>query len=389
MKILKILLIFMILPVCWAGSLNEQDKLVNEVINNYMEKNHIPGVAVQLYIDGKPSSYYFGYANRDKKQPVTSQTIFELGSISKVMTSLLFAQEVDAAKMQLNDSLTKFMPNLPETYQDITLKSLATHTSGLPFKPPASVDSSKTLEQYLQTWKPTYEVEDEWIYSNFGIGMLSYSLEKFTHNNINQLYLNKIAKPLRMQPIGLNVPKKLLKFCAQGYDEKLQPVKPLQMKLFPAAGGMKASANDMQLFLRAAIGLPGTPDRIFYPMRMTQAVYVELPEKMQGLGWEVNDITSENFNDLLTMSDVNMLEPLEVEEVLDQPTFDGNRLIDKTGTTDGFRAYIALIPNKKSGIVILANKRAIDSEIAKAGREILFKLAHVKPKVVVDSDKSS
>src|ERR1700722_13528249 len=64
-------------------------------ITRFMEKNHIPGVAVQLYVNGKLYEHYDGYADREKKDPVIKKTIFELGSISKIMTSVLFAQEVD------------------------------------------------------------------------------------------------------------------------------------------------------------------------------------------------------------------------------------------------------------------------------------------------------
>ena len=374
------LFIFIILQFacnCYAVVDHPQEVIVHQTIANYMQQYHVPGVAVELYIDGKPYSYYFGYANREKKNPVTGQTIFEVGSISKVMTSLLLAQEIDAAKMQLDDSITKFIQTLPATYEDITLKNLATHTSGLPFNPPASVTTQVAFSKYLQEWKPQYEADSEWIYSNVGMNMLGYSIEAATRKNFNQLYLKKIAKPLGMQPLGLTVPRSYQKYYAQGYDQNAQPIKPFQIKLSSFAGGIKASAQDMQRFLSAAIGLPGTPERIFYPMRMTQAAYVELPDKMQGLGWEVNAITRDNIADLIENPKIIVLKAMEVVEIFDQPVFDGNLLIDKTGATEGFRSYIALIPNKKSGIVILTNKRAADSTIIKVGREILFKLTKV------------
>jgi len=377
-KILSIFMLWHVFNSIYAANIHRHEQVVQQVITNYMQKNHIPGVAVELYIDGHPYSFYFGYANRDKKKPVTAHTIFEVGSISKVMTSLLLAQEIDAAKMQLSDSIIKFIPTLPNSYEDITLQNLATHTSGLPFNIPESVTTRLSLEKYLHAFPPSYTADDEWIYSNVGIGMLGYSLEKVTHQDFNQLYLKRIAKPLGMQPLGLMVSRRYQKNYAQGYDEDAQPVKPEQLTLFSSAGGIKASADDMRRFLSAAIGLPGTPERIFYPMRLTQVAYVELPDKMQGLGWEVN--ATDRVNDLIQKPAAISLKPIEVTEIFDQPVFDGNLLIDKTGTTNGFRAYIALIPNRKSGIVILTNKRSIDADIIKTGREILFQLAKVKSK---------
>jgi beta-lactamase class C len=115
--------------------------IVKETANAFMSENHIPGLAILLYVDGAASSYYFGYADREKKKPVTQKTIFEVGSLSKLMTSLLFAQEIDMAKMNLNDSVKKYLPDLSTAFDDISLKELATHTSGLEFNVPKTVQS--------------------------------------------------------------------------------------------------------------------------------------------------------------------------------------------------------------------------------------------------------
>lgn len=365
MKRTIILLISIIVFNVHAATLpSDTQAIIDDIIAPYMQKNQIPGVAVELYLDGKAYSYFYGFANREKKIPVTSHTIFEIGSISKVITSLILAQEIDDAKMQLDDSVTKFILTLDENYEDITLKNLATHTSGLPFLPPANTEDFQPV------------VDDHWLYSNFGINTLAQSLEMATHKNFNRLFHQQIALPLKMKTIGLNLSPKSLKYYAQGYDQADKPVNSLTIQATPA-GGIKASANDMQLFLSAAIGLPGTPESILYPMRMTQTAYVELPDKMQGLGWEVNFITADNFQTLLNKPVMVSLKPIPIINFIEKPKFDGDALIDKTGATAGFRAYIALIPNKKSGIIILANKTATDDAIVKTGRQILFRLAQV------------
>lgn len=377
-KILAISTFFLAFNACAEPAVDPTAVVVRQTINELMQKNNIPGVAVELYVDGKPHAYYFGYANRDKKTPVTAKTIFELGSITKVMTSLLLAQAVDMAKVQFSDSITNSMNYLPNEYEDITLLNLATHTSGLPTNFPENVKTQSQLIKYLDTFKPTYSADEQWIYSNVGIGMLGEALETVTHASFNQMYINQIMKPLKMEPIALTVPVKYKANYAQGYDKNGQPVPEMSLGVFPSAYGIKASAGDMQKFLAASIGLPGTPESIFYPMRMTQSPFVRLTDKMQGLGWQIHTLASENIADLLHAPDAMNLGPEKVEDIQEKPVFDGDALIDKTGMTNGFRAYIAVIPNKKTGIVILTNESIADGSIVDAGREILFKLADIK-----------
>nr|AIA18948.1 Beta-lactamase [uncultured bacterium] len=355
----------------------DQKDMINKAVHTFMEKNQIPGVAVEVFNDGEPNSYYFGLANQEKKIPVSGKTIFELGSISKLMTSLLLAQEVDFANLQLNTPLREVLKDLPETFNNVTLQSLATHVSGLPFRPSQPINDRVELEKYLNGFPKITLPDKQWAYSNFGINVLGYALETSTHKDFYQLYRSHILAPLKMQ--NLSEPKrKVSGFIAQGYDKEGKPASAVGPGLLPAAGGLKASAEDMQRFLSAAIGLPKTPMRIFYPMRMTQSIYVKLSNHMQGLGWQIHPMDKSKIGNLFTEATNPLaLGTLNVLEIEQRPMFDPNALIDKTGGTDGFRSYIAVIPNKKSGVVILANKFVPSDEIVKLGREILLKMTNI------------
>ncbi len=348
--------------------------VVNQTISTFMANNDIPGVAVQLYVKGQPSSYYYGFADRDKKIPVTNKTIFEMGSISKVMTSILLAQEVDFAKMSFNDPVKKYITDLPATFNHITLQNLATHTSGLPRNVPNNVITQAELKDYLAHWQPTVDPSDRWQYSNVGIGLLGDALASSTQWDFNKLYIRHILNPLSMLPISTTVPAKFTKYIAQGYDNNGNPTKPYQPELFPSAGGLKVMAGDMQPFLGAAIGLPGTPPRLMWPIRMTQTTFVKYAGKQQGLAWSIHPIKEGYITDLLDDTNDYAMDTIAVDAIYERPPYDGNALIDKTGTTQGFRAYIAVIPNKKTGIVILANKNVPNTAIVRTARELLFKL---------------
>lgn len=340
--------------------------LVGRSMAALMAKNNIPGAAVTLYVHGKPYSYQFGYVNNDKKYHVTKYTIFEIGSLTKIMTSLLFTQEIDYARMALTDSILKYIPDLPASkFKNINMQSLATHTSGLPFSLPYHVRSGDDLDNFFARWQPQYAPGREWMYSNTGMGLLGIALENATQMQLNELYVRHILNPLRMQPIGLVVPPKLKIFMAQGYDTNDKPVPHVDLGIFPAAYGVKLSASDMEKFLGAAIGLPGTPERVLYPMLMTEQAFVKLPDIQQGLAWHISPLPAANFSEL---------EPARVDRVIDRPTYTPRVLIEQTGTTQGFKSYMAVIPYKKSGISILTNKSVANSAIVNAARNILLRV---------------
>lgn len=354
---------------------------VNQVMTDFMKQNQVPGVAVIIYVDGKPSSYYYGYAKPARHVPVTDRTIFDLGSMTNIMTGLLLAQEIDVAKMGLDDAVGDYLKHLPESFNTITLQNLATDTSGLPFAAPDDINTRWKLRKYLAAWTPDKKPGDEWLHSNLGMGILGSALEHITHQSYNSLYRRHISSQLGMQPIGVTVPGWLHNQYAQGHDKDGNAVPQTRADIYQAADGVRASAADMRRFLGAAIGLPGTPMKVFYPMRMTQAAYVRLHDGMQGLGWQVHKFDVNTAAGLLDANSLSEAGAEKVLELIDKPLFYPDALIDKTGSGIGFRSYIAVLPAKKSGIVILANKNVDKQAIVYAGRKILFELNNIKTTV--------
>lgn len=144
--------------------------------------------------------------------------------------------------------------------------------------------------------------------------------------------------------------------------------------LFASAGAMKASIQDMSYFLGAAVGLPGTPNNIQKAIRFCQTPRVQVGETQQALAWQVN--TLDNKNQLLHAPDNMNLNSMPVKWLpKSQQQFKPNTLIDKTGATYGFRAYIAVIPGQQSGVVILANRYVSNGAIVNTGRKILLNLS--------------
>lgn len=343
-KFIVCLFSYLFVSISYAGLFTQNsDEVVSNAIHTWMAENNVPGAAVVLYVDGKPFSYYYGYADKEKKTPVTEATIFEMGAVSEVMTNLMVAEEIDFAKMSLKDPLKKYISDLPVSVSDSTLQEIATHT-----------------------------VDDTWNASIDNTTLLATALEKSTTKDYDWLYFHHVSALLGMKHLGLVIQEKYKDNIAQGYGVNGSPVSQVSDNTPSSLMGLKSSGADMQKFLSAAIGLPGTPERVFYPMRMTQSVYIKLADRMQGLGWQIHPLS---FNNGLLVNQPIMPGELAVDEVFNQPLFDGNTLIDKAGLSAGFGAYIAVMPDKKSGIVILTNKHVSDDAVARVGRQILFKLA--------------
>lgn len=283
-------------------SIDKNQAIVTKTVTAWMEKNQVPGVAVEVYGNGVPHSYYYGYSNRETKLPINQNTIFEVGSFTKLFTSLLIAEELNSGKIKLSDPIPKFavdlaLPNNP--LNNVTLQNLATHTSGLPFALPKNITQRSELRNFFSNWNPASPIGTQWGYSNINIGLLGYALENVTHRNINQLYRERILQPLGMEPIGIIVAKKYQLNYAQGYNKDGQPIPHTKVSLFPAAGAMKISAQDMLYFLKAAIRLPGTPEEISNAMRLTQTAFVSTANMEQGLGWVIYPFNTKYAANLL------------------------------------------------------------------------------------------
>lgn len=355
--------------------------IVDQAINQLMEKDHIPGVAVELYVNGVPYSYQYGYRDLHYKAKVNDKTLFEIGSLSKLFTCLLFAIEVDQNTLHMNDTLGQYLPSLYQTTlpaSKLTLEQLATQTSGLPLNPPFSlnftpnINTVTALHHFLSNWQPNSAPGSQWLYSNLGMGLLGISIENKVGWPYPELVNTYIFKPLKIKDAGVNVVGWRYNY-AQGYDNG-RPAIRWKMPLFSAAGGIEASPRDMLQFLGAALELPGTPKNIVAAMEQTQSIYVSTPIMQQGLGWEIYPY-SPNDPSFTRQPPNKNLGPLQATQApAGQISFNPEMLMQKTGATNGFSSFIGVVPNTHTGIVILCNSYFNDGDIVNTGRSILSHL---------------
>jgi len=215
------------------------------------------------------------YGNLTQGDPRTldGDTIFEIGSISKIFTSLVLADMVSRKEVALDDLAGKYLPEhvrMPERGgKSITLLDLATHTSGLPRLPgnmkvenaanPYADYNLDDLYQFLSGYTLPREPGSEFEYSNLGAGLLGHLLAYRAGTDYPSLIRSRITQPLGMPDTGITLSPSMKQRMATGHDSMLAPTANWDSGTLAGAGALRSSTNDMLTFLEAFLGYKETP----------------------------------------------------------------------------------------------------------------------------------
>jgi CubicO group peptidase (beta-lactamase class C family) len=268
---------------------------------------------------------------------VDGDTLFEIASVTKVFTTLLLADMVQRGEVALDDPIAEFLPagmKVPERGgRAITLRDLATHTSGLPRLPtnfaprdPGNPYADYTVEklyQFLSTYELTRDIGVQYEYSNLGMGLLGHVLARRAGTDYETLVVSRIAAPLRLNATRVSLSPQLKARLAVGHNERREPVPLWEDLTLAGAGSLFSSVNDLLAFLVASFE---DESPLTEPMAATLAARrsTGFPDMDIGLGWHVS-------------------------------RRNGREVIWHNGGTAGFSSYVAYVPHAQTGIVVLAN----------------------------------
>ena len=360
-----------------AGETSPVDPLrpvVDASIRPLLKEHRIPGIEVDLLKDGKAHYFNYGVADRERAVGVSEQTLFEIGSVSKPLTATLGAYAVVKGAMQLDDKASRHAPWLKgSAFDSITMGELATYSAGgLPLQFPEEVDSLEKMQAYYRQWTPAYSPGSHRQYSNPSIGLFGHLAASSLKQPFAQLMEQTLLPGLGLHHTYVNVPKQAMASYAYGYSKEDKPIRVSPGMLADEAYGIKTSSADLLRFVKANIS--GVDNAAMQQaIDLTHQGQYAVGEMTQGLGWEryaypVSEQTLLAGNSPAMIYNANPAAPA--------PAAAGHPvLFNKTGSTNGFGAYVAFVPAKGIGIVMLANRNYPNEARIKAAHAILTQLA--------------
>lgn len=331
---------------------------VQKAAKKVMEQYAIPGLAIAISDNGKQQFYTFGLASKATEARVTPDTLFEVGSISKLFTATLASYAQVEGKLSFTDPVGHFLPALQgSAFGKVTLLHLATHTAGgFPLQVPDSVHNEQQLLSYLQAWKPSYPAGTHRTYANPSIGMLGVIAAKSLKLPFVAAMQTTLYPALGLSSTYLSVPPDKMPLYAQGYDKQDQPIRLTQDVLADEAYGVRTSARDLIHFAQLNLQAERANTVIDRALLNTHTGYFQVGPMTQDLIWEqyAQPVTLAH---LLEGNSNAMAYETQKAVALNPPQPPRKAVwLNKTGSTSGFGGYIALLPDKKQAVVILANK---------------------------------
>ena len=330
--------------------------LLKERVDTYQQS---PGIVVGVVDSSGRHVFAYGSMGRDLG-PVNGRTLFEIGSITKVFTCVVLADFVLRGDLELDTPISRFLP--PDatnaSTREITLLELATHTSGLPRLPtnfePGDPDNPyadftvRLLYDFLRQYERSDQTSRSYAYSNLGMGLLGHLLTLHTGTDYETLVVRHICDPLQLVDTRIVLSEDQKRRLAVGHNVGGEPVKNWDIPVLAGAGALRSTAEDLLTFLAANLGW--TPTELDSAFRMTWEPRFQAGSRDAwiGLGWHI----------------------LKKH---------GSEIIWHGGGTGGYRAFVGFDPERKKGVVVLANSA---NRVDDLGLHLLnprFELAELKP----------
>ena len=343
--------------------------LLDTAIRPVMTKHAIPGMAVGVTVDGRSYVFNYGVASRESGAPVDDATLFEIGSVSKTFTATLGALALVDGRLSLSDSPGRFLPALRGHAVDrVTLLQLATYTAGgFPLQVPDEVHDEAALTPYLTRWQPAFPPGTQRVYSNPSIGLFGRAVAASMKMDFDRAIKSELLPPLGLSDTHIHVSAAAMPHYAWGYDkEEAVRVRP---DVFDAeAYGIKTTAADLLRFVRLNIDASSAPPRLARAIAATQVPSFQVAGMTQGLGWEqypwpvsreqllAGNALSRGATAAVPVSDTVAADAAAAAAGATRATPDAPRLFNKTGSTRGFGSYVLFVPEKRLGLVLLANR---------------------------------
>ena len=312
------------------------DAEILAIIKQRVDDKRSAGMVVGVIdADGRQRTVSYGDPGAGQP-PLDGNSVFEIGSISKVFTSTVLAQLVQEGKVRLDDPAQKYLPatvHLPtRNGKAITLGNLAMQNSGLPRMPsnfapanPANPYADYTVQQmydFLSGFQLARDPGAEFEYSNLGVGLLGHILSRVTGMSYEEMERQRVWTPLGMSNTAITFTPWMKAHLAVGHDPRGNVTSNWDVTTLAGAGAIRSTTNDMLKFLDANLH----PERGALQRAMAFAQQQRAPAGNMGIG----------LNWLIIRSGADTIKW-------------------HNGGTGGYRTFIGFDPARKTGVVVMTN----------------------------------
>jgi CubicO group peptidase (beta-lactamase class C family) len=318
------------------------------------------GIEIGVLQDGRKSTFGFGRQSAAMNTPPDGDSIFEIGSITKVFTAVLMVLLEREGLVSLDDPVRKHLPDdvkiASRNGKIIRLHHLATHTSGLPRLPsnmkpkdeenPYAEYTVRDLETFIAKAKLGRDPGEAYDYSNVGGGLLGHALSRRAGLSYEEVVFSRICVPLGMMDTRISLSGDQKARFLPGHSADGKTVPNWDLPALAGAGALRSSANDLLRFLEANLGK--APEPLASALQETHAPRVRAGGGMSvGLGWHISPLG----------------------------TKDKATLHWHNGGTGGFFSYAGFVKERALAVVVLGNAA---SEVDSLAHTILISLASTR-----------
>lgn len=374
-------LLMFLFPGTLPAQVVNKDKiadLAEQSFSSVVENYDIPGLVVGVTMGGQHFFYVTGLASREENIAASPDTIFELGSISKIFNVSLAALAEQRGFMDLDGAVSKRLPELRGSpFDDISLMDLATHTTGgLPLQVPRAVHDVPGLIDWLADWQPRQEGTRS--YSNVSIGLLGH----ITANAFGMDYKDAVEQILfpamGLESTWVEVPPVAMNRYAFGYHRSTNaPIRVNPGVLDAEAYGVKSTARDMLRLLDLELGQTERSAELSAALKRTRQGQTRTPYYVQGMIWEQYTWPA-SLENMVKGAAYNFIPRPKPVHRIDPPMPPQHDVIlNKTGSTNGFGGYVAILPGEDLGIVVLANRNYPNKARIRAAYNFIKQLSSV------------
>lgn len=346
------------------------DSAVLAIIKQRVEEKRSAGIVVGiLEPDGRTRIVAFGDPGPGQL-PLDGNTVFEIGSISKVFTSTVLAELVKEGKVKLDDPVQKFLPasvHVPSRNgKQITLGNLSAQNSGLPrmpanFQPkdPANPYADYTVQQmydFVSGYALTRDPGEKFEYSNLGVGFLGHALSLSTGQSYEQMEKKRVWDPLGMTHTAITFTPWMKEHLALGHDDKGAVVANWDLPTLAGAGAIRSTTEDMLKFAAANL----------HPERGKLQQAMAFAHEERGPAGGPNMSIGLNWMVLHAGTDT---------------------IVWHNGGTGGYRTFIGLEPSRKTAVVVMTNSTGAGAD--DIGMHLLDPTLPLTPKPVPPKQRAA